>query len=81
MSTQLDEKGVSRLDFLKAGGALVIAFSLPVPLKPGSAEAAAAQRGTFAPVNPGQLDAWLAVGTPISWPCTTSASRRSRRFS
>jgi nicotinate dehydrogenase subunit B len=63
MSTQLDERGVSRLDFLKASGALVLAFSLPVPLQPGSAEAATAQRGAFAPVSPSQLDAWLAVGT------------------
>jgi nicotinate dehydrogenase subunit B len=63
MSTQLDERDVSRLDFLKASGALVLAFSLPVPLQPGSAEAAAVRRGAFAPVNPSQLDAWLAVGT------------------
>src|SRR2546421_3500889 len=63
MSTQLDDKGVSRLDFLKASGALVLAFSLPVPLQLGTVEAATAQRGAYAPVSPSQLDAWLAVGT------------------
>ena len=61
MSTHVDEQGVSRLDFPKVSGALVLAFSLPVPLQGGSAEAAAAQRGAFAPVNPSQLDAWLAI--------------------
>jgi len=60
MSTPIKEKGLSRLDFLKASGALVIAFSLPLTLKAGSARAAG--HGAFAPVNPAEMDAWLAVG-------------------
>ncbi|HWE60403.1 MAG TPA: molybdopterin cofactor-binding domain-containing protein [Chloroflexota bacterium] len=60
MSTELDEKGLSRLDFLKASGALVIAFSLPLGLKAGTAEAAA--KNALGSVNPTQLDAWLAIG-------------------
>src|SRR5579864_4542960 len=60
MSTPIKEKGLSRLDFLKASGALVIAFSLPLTLKSGAAEAAG--HGAFAPVNPAEMDAWLAIG-------------------
>lgn len=59
MSNILDEKGLSRLDFLKASGALVIAFSLPLGLKAGSAEAAG--KSAFPVVNPSQIDAWLAI--------------------
>ena len=59
MSTANEDKGVSRLNFLKASGALVIAFSLPLELRPGAAHAAA--KGPFATVNPSQIDAWLAI--------------------
>ncbi|HWE64132.1 MAG TPA: molybdopterin cofactor-binding domain-containing protein [Chloroflexota bacterium] len=60
MSNVVDEKGLSRLDFLKASGALVITFSIPLGLKAGTAEAAS---GPFPMVNPAGLDAWLAIGT------------------
>lgn len=50
---------LSRLDFLKASGALVIAFSLPGTLLSRVAEAAG--HGRYAAVNPGQLDSWLAI--------------------
>jgi len=59
MSTLLDEKEHSRLTFLKASGALVIAFSLPLKLGVGAAQAAA--KGPFAVVDPSRIDAWLAI--------------------
>ena len=60
MSKILEDKGLSRLDFLKASGALVIAFSLPITFKSAAADAAAST-GKFPPVNAGQLDSWLAI--------------------
>src|SRR6266852_757502 len=48
----------TRREFLKAGGALVVAFSLPLSLPRG---ARAAEGAPFPPVSPGALDSWLAV--------------------
>jgi nicotinate dehydrogenase subunit B len=46
---------LGRRSFLKAGGAIVVAFSLPMGI------AGKAHAGTFAAVAPEQLDSWLAV--------------------
>jgi CO/xanthine dehydrogenase Mo-binding subunit len=59
MSNLLDEKETSRLSFLKASGALVIAFSLPLKLGVGAVEAAA--KGPFAVVDATKIDSWLAI--------------------
>ena len=49
---------LTRREFLKTGGALVVAFSLPLSLPRG---ARAAEGALFPPVSPGALDSWLAV--------------------
>src|SRR6266849_5763708 len=52
--------GFSRRDFLKTGGALIVAFSLPLPFD--IAEAAEETKGRWpAKVPDDQLDSWLAV--------------------
>jgi nicotinate dehydrogenase subunit B len=48
----------TRREFLKAGGALVVAFSLPLSLPRG---VNAAEGASFPTVSPGALDSWLAV--------------------
>ncbi len=57
----LRQAGLSRRDFLKTSGALVIAFSAAAAIDPG----AAAAQGPFdthpSHVDPGQLDSWIAV--------------------
>ncbi|HEY8286349.1 MAG TPA: molybdopterin cofactor-binding domain-containing protein [Chloroflexota bacterium] len=59
MSTPNEDKGMARLTFLKASGALVIAFSLPLKLGAGAVKAAG--KSPFTTVDPTQIDAWLAV--------------------
>lgn len=49
---------ITRRQFLKGAGALVVAFSLPVELKAQNAIPAQAAGG---PLAPNQLDSWLAV--------------------
>src|SRR6266849_1151613 len=52
--------GFSRRDFLKTSGALIVAFSLPLPFD--IAEAAEETKGRWpAKVPDDQLDSWLAV--------------------
>lgn len=65
--TVLGESALSRRDFLKGTGALVVAFGVPLYLKPQDA-AAAIVRGRAGPrnVEAGQLDSWLAVGADNS---------------
>ncbi len=48
----------TRRQFLQAGGALIVSFSLPLSLPRGARAAAGAP---FPPVSPGALDSWLAV--------------------
>jgi CO/xanthine dehydrogenase Mo-binding subunit len=56
----LEEKSFSRRTFLKGGGALIVAFGLPLSL---ATEAAgrAADSTPFPFVDPSQLDSWLSV--------------------
>jgi CO/xanthine dehydrogenase Mo-binding subunit len=62
MST-LTETEVSRRDFLKGGGALVVAFSVP-SLRPAVAKAATGRAGAIGPaeVDPDLIDSWISVG-------------------
>ncbi|MGH2409573.1 MAG: hypothetical protein ACRDGS_04290, partial [Chloroflexota bacterium] len=60
MSTLMDDKGLSRLNFLKASGALVIAFSLPLTFE--GAASAAAENAANLPVDSSRLDSYLAIG-------------------
>src|SRR6266699_3147163 len=56
----LEEKSFSRSTFLKGGGALIVAFGLPLSL----ATEAAGRAGDSTPfpfVDPSQLDSWLSV--------------------
>ncbi len=53
--------GFSRRDFLKTSGALIVAFSLPLPFGCEQANAAEAQGRFPAKVPEDQLDSWLAV--------------------
>ncbi|MBN1240252.1 MAG: xanthine dehydrogenase family protein molybdopterin-binding subunit [Gammaproteobacteria bacterium] len=51
---------LDRRTFLKAGGALVVGFSLGVAPKPGRAQAAA-RGATAGPPDPERIDTWLAI--------------------
>src|SRR4029077_9256727 len=55
MSTASD---ITRREFLKSAGALVVAFSLPVELR---AQTGPAAKPSGAPLPPNQLDSWLIV--------------------
>jgi nicotinate dehydrogenase subunit B len=59
----LTETEVSRRNFLKGGGALVVAFSVP-SLRPAAAKAAAGRASAIGPalVDPDQIDSWISVG-------------------
>jgi CO/xanthine dehydrogenase Mo-binding subunit len=59
MSENLEHNGLSRLNFLKASGALVIGFSMAGKLGAGLASA---KGGPYPAVDPAQLDSWLAIG-------------------
>jgi nicotinate dehydrogenase subunit B len=50
---------ITRRQFLKATGALVVAFGLPVELR---AQSAPALRTSGGPLSPNQLDSWLIIG-------------------
>ena len=50
---------ITRRQFLKATGALVVAFGLPVDLR---AQSAPALRTSGGPLSPNQLDSWLIIG-------------------
>src|SRR5262245_53511877 len=52
----LKRTGLSRRDFIKGSGALIVGFSLT-----GSAGGAAAQRPTLAGSGSNRLDAWIAI--------------------
>ena len=49
---------ITRRQFLKSAGALIVAFSLPAELK---AQSAPAMRASGGPLPPNQLDSWLIV--------------------
>src|SRR5579864_6798675 len=61
MSTNGEDKGLSRRTFLQASGALVFAFSLPVALHAGTARAAGKAAGLYPEPDPTRLDSWLAI--------------------
>jgi len=56
--------GLSRRDFLKTGGALVVSFAVPgcVTTAPGAAPLPAAGTAWPATVDPAALDSWLRIG-------------------
>ncbi len=58
------QRGVSRRDFLKTGGALVVSFALPGCASVGDASSSLPAPGAAWPakVDPAQLDSWLAIG-------------------
>ena len=49
---------ITRRQFLKGAGALVVAFSLPLDL---NAQIAPALRSSGGPLPPNQLDSWLII--------------------
>jgi nicotinate dehydrogenase subunit B len=59
----LTDKEVSRRDFLKGSGALVVAFGIP-SLRPAAAGAATRATAAIGPalVDPDQIDSWISVG-------------------
>ena len=59
--TNLIETPHSRRDFLKGGGALIVAFSTPLTLGTARAKAATGAIGP-ALVDPNLIDSWVAVG-------------------
>ena len=59
--TNLIETPHSRRDFLKGGGALIVAFSTPLTLGTATAKAATGAIGP-ALVDPNLIDSWVAVG-------------------
>src|SRR5579863_7813749 len=61
MSTNEEDKGLSRLTFLQASGALIFTFSLPVALKAGTSRAAGTSAGLYPAPDPTRLDSWLAI--------------------
>src|SRR5690349_5501809 len=61
MSTNVEDKGLSRLHFLQASGAMVFAFSMPVALQAGTARAAGTSTGLYPTPDPTKLDSWLAI--------------------
>src|SRR5579859_11376 len=61
MSANEEDKGLSRLTFLQASGALIFAFSLPVALKAGTAQATSTAVGVYPTPDPTRLDSWLAI--------------------
>src|SRR5437870_9332066 len=50
---------ITRRQFLKATGALVVAFGLPVTVR---AQSAPAPHTSGGPLPPGQIDSWLIIG-------------------
>ncbi|HXF98299.1 MAG TPA: molybdopterin cofactor-binding domain-containing protein [Gaiellaceae bacterium] len=60
--TQITERTLSRRDFLKEGGALVVAFSVPLSLG-GVARASSTRAQQIGPasIDPSLIDSWIAV--------------------
>lgn len=58
------QRGLSRRDFLKGGGALVVSFALPGCVSVSTEESGLPAPGTAWPakVDPAELDSWLAIG-------------------
>ena len=59
----LTESQVSRRDFLKGSGALVVAFGVP-SLRTAAATAATGRAGAIGPalVDPDLIDSWISIG-------------------
>jgi len=60
MAHSIDTHKFSRRDFLKTGGALVVAFGVPASLYSRCADAAEEQQPWKLPMD--RLDSWLAIG-------------------
>jgi CO/xanthine dehydrogenase Mo-binding subunit len=62
MTSTIEETSFSRADFLKAGGALIVAIGVPAAAWPTSAGAASGVAQSWpVEVDPSKLDSWLAI--------------------
>src|SRR5262245_40002900 len=62
MTSPIQETTFSRADFLKAGGALIVAIGLPAAAWPTTAGAASGVAQSWpVEVDPSKLDSWLAI--------------------
>jgi len=62
VASSFTEKAFTRADFLKGGGALIVAIGLPAAAWPSGASAAGAAPASWPnEVDPAKLDSWLAI--------------------
>jgi CO/xanthine dehydrogenase Mo-binding subunit len=82
MTSSIQETTFGRADFLKGGGALVVAIGLPAAAWPRTAGAASGEARTWpAEVDPSKLDSWLAIhadGTITAFTGKTENSQGNR---